>query len=235
MSEYVTPSITEPSIDTIPMPALPAPVMVRWSKLTSEKSPQVSEPNWVALFAVDRIVESCTWMWWLGNVLPSAKSLFSTIASSTASMREWPMSTFQLLTMLMPSRSADDRILMLSNVRSWHPLNSTAKCPARLMVTPETWMSEHSLSESTLSPTPFLTSLPVTSPSPSIVPVPVMATSCTPSPHMSALWKWLCPKSCHCEKEFDSGASSPLDAALIVAPLDRFSVTLDARWIERDR
>src|SRR5256885_3768268 len=166
MSEYVTPSITEPSIETIPMPALPAPVMVRWSKLTSEKSPQVSEPNWVALFAVDRIVESWTWMWWLGNVLPSAKSLFSTTASSTASTRELPMSTFQLLTMLIPSRSAEDRILTLSHVRSWQPLKSTAKCPPRLMVTPSTWMLAHSLSDSTLSPTPPATELPVTSPSP---------------------------------------------------------------------
>src|SRR6266536_844688 len=173
MSEYDTPSITEPSIDTIPMPALPAPVMVRWSNATLWKSPQVSEPNWSALFTVDRIVEWCTWMSWLGNVRPSAKSLLRTTASSTLSMREFAISTFQLLTMLIPSRSAVDRIVTWSNVRSWQPLNSTAKWPARRNVTPLTWMSPHSLSDSALSPAPDGTVLPVTSPAPSIVPEPV--------------------------------------------------------------
>src|SRR6266545_3447834 len=197
----------------MPMPALPAPVMVRWSNRTSEKSPQVSEPNWVALLTVDRIVESCTRTWWLGKVRPSAKSLLSTIAS----------------------RSPVDRIFTLLNVTSWQPLNSTAKWPPRRKVTPSTRTLLHSLSDSALSPTPFATELPVTRPSPSIVPVPVIATSCTPSPHMRALWKWLCPKSCHWENEFGSAASIPLAAARIVAPDPSCSVTLLARWIERDR
>ena len=55
-------------------------------------------------------------MSWLTNVWPSAKSLLSATASSTLSMSELPMSTFQLLTTLMPSRSAVVRIFTWSKV-----------------------------------------------------------------------------------------------------------------------
>src|SRR5579884_2001367 len=52
---YVTPSMTAPSLEVMPIPAFPAAVIVMVSKLTLVKSPQVSDPNCVALFWVERM------------------------------------------------------------------------------------------------------------------------------------------------------------------------------------
>jgi hypothetical protein len=61
-----------PSIDTMPRPALDAPVIVRSLNRMSRKLPHVSEPNCTALFSVEMIVLSRTTLCSLGNVRPSA-------------------------------------------------------------------------------------------------------------------------------------------------------------------
>ncbi len=71
-------------------------------------------------------------------------------------------------------------------------------------------------------------------PAPSMVPEPVNATSVRFSPQISASWKWLWPKSWYAEKAFGSGASKPLDTALMVAPESSCRSTLLRRWIETD-
>ena len=84
----------------------------------------------------------------------------------------------------------------------------------------------HRVSESSLSPFPLGVVSVFTSPAPSMVPVPVMVRLLIPSPHSSALWKWLCPKSWYLAKALGSGGSKPLDAARMVAPLLSCRVTL---------
>jgi hypothetical protein len=61
--------MTAPSIDTMPRPALEAPVILRLRNWKFLKLPQVSEPNWMALFSVDWMVESRTTLFSLRNVL----------------------------------------------------------------------------------------------------------------------------------------------------------------------
>src|SRR6266545_4052133 len=125
-----------PSWETIPIPALPAPVTFRSWNTTSRKSPQDSTPNCSALFSVDRIVESCTRMCSLTKVRPRAKSLLNDSASSCASMRELVTSTFAVLMRLTPSRDLVASTLTLSRSTPSQPFISTAKCPPLRKVIP---------------------------------------------------------------------------------------------------
>ena len=133
-----------------------------------------------------------------------------------------------------PSRSVLEKTLTPSSTTSWQPFMSTAKCPPRRNVTPCSVTLAHRGRDRILSPLPFGTAFAVSKPSPSIVPLPVIVRFVMPSPHIRALWKWLCPKSWNREKAFGSGASNPLDAARIVAPLFSCSVMLLFRWMVRD-
>src|SRR6266542_4307676 len=161
-------SMMAPSCETIPSPALPAPVMVSRSNRKFRKLPQASEPNCTALFSVDRLVVSWTLTFWLTIVTSLARRLVQRFS---------------------------DRIL---------------------------------------SPT-LRGASPVTRPSPSKVPVPVMDRFAMRSPHSKALRKWLCPKSWNSSNAFGSGASMPLDEATIVDPALSWSVMLVLRWMLRDR
>src|SRR6266545_1825916 len=143
-----------PSWETIPIPALPAPVTFRSWNTTSRKSPQDSTPNCSALFSVDRIVESCTRMCSLTKVRPRAKSLLNDSASSCASMRELVTSTFAVLMRLTPSRDLVASTLTLSRSTPSQPFMSTAKCPPLRKVIPRRVTLAHRVSDRFLSPWP---------------------------------------------------------------------------------
>src|SRR4051812_1141243 len=142
---------------------------------------------------------------------------------------------FEVLMTLTPSRSLAVDTVRWSSVTWLQPFIRMPKWPPRLMVMPENVRPSQTLSENALSAWPD-EMLPVLRwPAPSMVPEPVKPMSVRFSPHSSASWKWLWPKSWYLSYELDSAASKPDEAALMVAPESRLRVTWLRRWIEADR
>src|SRR5579862_1109244 len=158
---YTTLSIIAPSFEVMPMPALPAAVRFRFPHQKLLKLLQVSEPNCVALFWVERMRLFDTNVLSLLPLVQRAESPFITMASSLPSMSESSMTAFELLMRLKASRLWLSRILMCETLRLEAPLARMAKCPPSVNVMPVMVICEAFLRERILSPWP-VPGVPVT-------------------------------------------------------------------------
>src|SRR5256885_16619239 len=96
--------MSAPSLEVIPIPALPAAVRPRFPHQKLLKLLHVSEPNWVALFCVERMRLFDTNVLSLLPWVHRAESPFITIASSLPSISESSITACELLMRLHASR-----------------------------------------------------------------------------------------------------------------------------------